>query len=117
MSDKNRAILAELKAKSLEDVEFRKKLIDNPKGVLKDAGVDIPEGGEIKFVENTANVNYIVLPYAPKSGKLSDDDLEAVAGGGSAVGYQDVAVATTAVEAAEVETTVFIVAEAVLFAT
>ncbi|MEE3327968.1 MAG: NHLP leader peptide family RiPP precursor [Myxococcota bacterium] len=61
-SDKNRAILAEVIARSWREPEYRQQLASNPKQTLKEAGVDIPENHEIDVFENTDNLVYAVLP-------------------------------------------------------
>ncbi len=69
-------------AKALKDEAFRKELINDPKGVIaRETGAQIPDSLEIKVVEEAENIAYFVLPQIP-SGLLSDDALDAVAGGG-----------------------------------
>ena len=123
-SQKNKAILAELKAKALQDEGFKAKFMADPAAVLREAGAEFPDEVTIKVVENTADVRYVVLPY-PESGKLSGDALDAIAGGGSTATQTNVvqtaeavtteveATQTTTTETAEAETTVVAVAEIV----
>ncbi len=69
-------------AKALKDEAFRKELINDPKGVIaRETGAQIPDNLEIKVVEEAENVAYFVIPQIP-SGLLSDEALDAVAGGG-----------------------------------
>ncbi len=69
-------------AKALKDDGFRKDLIDDPKGVLtRETGCELPDNLEIKVIEEAENLAYLVLPHMP-SDLLSDEDLDAVAGGG-----------------------------------
>ena len=69
-------------ARALKDEAFRKELISDPKGVIsRETGAEIPDNLEIKIVEEAENVAYFVLPHIP-SDLLSDDALDAVAGGG-----------------------------------
>ena len=53
----------------------------------QELGTRLPEGIEVRVVEETADTIYLVLPYASplggEEGELSDQDLEAVAGGSS----------------------------------
>ena len=69
-------------ARTMTDAAFRKKFLADPKGTLKETlGVDL---GKIKFVvhEETADTVHVSVPPFRKAGdELSDDELEAVAGG------------------------------------
>jgi hypothetical protein len=55
--------------KSIEvDREFRKRLISNPRAVLKEQGIEISKGKvKIKIVENTPETIYLVLPRVIKA--------------------------------------------------
>jgi hypothetical protein len=71
--------------KSLQDEEFRQRLLDDPKGTLEqELGRGLPEGVQVRAVEESADTIYLVLPSASpagEGGELSDEALEAVAGG------------------------------------
>ena len=74
--------------RSLEDESFRQKLLDDPRGTVEqELGTQLPEDVEVRVVEESAQSIYLVLPNASplggEDGELSDQDLEAVAGGGS----------------------------------
>jgi hypothetical protein len=77
--------------KSLQDEEFRQRLLDDPKGTLEqELGRGLPEGLEVRAVEESADTIYLVLPSASSAlggqgGDLSDEALEAVSGGGPAL--------------------------------
>jgi hypothetical protein len=72
--------------KSLADQDFRRRLLDEPKGTIEqELGSRLPEGVEVRAVEESADTIYLVLPSASpvgEGGELSDQELEAVAGGG-----------------------------------
>ena len=72
--------------RSLEDEEFRQRLLDDPKGAVEqELGSALPEGVEVRVVEESSDTIYLVLPSASvggQGGELSDQDLEAVAGAG-----------------------------------
>jgi hypothetical protein len=73
--------------RSMEDEDFRQRLLDDPKGALEqELGDRLPESMEVRAVEETADTIYLVLPSASavgEGGEISDRDLEAVAGGDS----------------------------------
>jgi hypothetical protein len=74
--------------KSLEDDSFRQKLLADPKGTVEqELGTQLPEGVEVRVVEESTDTIYLVLPSASAVGEgegLSDQELEAVAGGADA---------------------------------
>jgi Nitrile hydratase, alpha chain len=72
--------------RSLEDEEFRQRLLDDPKGTLEqELGSALPQGLEVRVVEESADTIYLVLPSASpvgdQGGELSEEELESVAGG------------------------------------
>lgn len=74
------AKLQQLLAKCWADEAFKMQMLADPMATLKAEGVTPPAGLTIKVVENTADVQYLIIPLKPS--ELSDDDLEKVAGGG-----------------------------------
>jgi Nitrile hydratase, alpha chain len=74
--------------RSLEDEDFRRRLLEDPKGTLEEElGTRLPEEVRVVAVEETSDTIYLVLPGTPMAGggggELSDKDLESVAGGGT----------------------------------
>jgi hypothetical protein len=69
----------------LQDDSFRQRLLDDPKGTVEqELGSQLPEGVEVRVVEESADTIYLVLPFASvvgEGGEISDEALEAVAGG------------------------------------
>lgn len=82
--DKKRMTREELEKeiikKAREDESFKKALMDNPKEALGQLGVEFPAELEVKIVEESAGVVYLVLPVEPD--QLTDQQLDGVAGGG-----------------------------------
>lgn len=70
-------------AKAWKDAEFRRSLISAPELTLsKEFGIDLPQGIEIKVVEESSSTTYFVIPPCPATkaeGDVSTADLEAVA--------------------------------------
>jgi Nitrile hydratase, alpha chain len=71
--------------RSLEDEDFRQRLLDDPKGTIEqELGSRLREGVEVRVVQESADTIYLVLPSASAVGEgeeISDQDLEEVAGG------------------------------------
>jgi len=54
--------LSELLTRCLEDKSFKQTFAKDPKLVLADYGLEVPEDLEVEVVENTPTKIYIVLP-------------------------------------------------------
>ena len=86
VNDKDQQVLENVLARAAEDLEFRQRLLTEPRRAIEDAfGVAIPADFRLKFVERDADVDaLIVLPdlrRASDDDVLSEDELEQVAGG------------------------------------
>jgi len=68
-------------AKASENDDFKARLIADSGTVLKENGIEAPEGIKVKIIEGTENAITFILEQPPPAGELSDDDLEEVAGG------------------------------------
>ena len=67
--------------RAMEDSEFKAELLKNPRTVAQEMGIAIPDGLEIKILDNKPDEINVIVPFNSASGELSDADLEAVAGG------------------------------------
>jgi hypothetical protein len=70
-----------LVADAWADPALKKRLLENPAAVLKERGISIPEGVQVKVVEDTDKVEHFVIPTRPAEGELSEEELSSVAGG------------------------------------
>ncbi|RJQ64817.1 MAG: NHLP leader peptide family natural product precursor [Desulfobacteraceae bacterium] len=70
-------------AKTWADEGYKQRLKSDPAAVLKEEGVEIPHGVEVRVVENTEKVFHMVLPHKPASDGLTDEQLDGLAGGSS----------------------------------
>lgn len=72
-----------LVARVWADEAFKRHLMDQPAEVLKEYGLEVPPGLEIRILENTDRVHYLTLPAKPiePPADLSDRQMETVAGG------------------------------------
>jgi hypothetical protein len=70
-------------AKAWEDDKFKQELISNPKAVYaKLMGSPFPDNVDLQVLEESPNTYYLVIPNNPEvSEELSEEALEAVAGG------------------------------------
>ena len=70
-----------LVADAWADPALKKRLMDDPAKVLAERGIAVPQGTQVKIIENTANVTHLVIPTKPAEGELSEEELAGVAGG------------------------------------
>ena len=74
--------LAALFAACWKDDALKQRFTADPKAVLAEHGIDVPDGIDVNVVENTDNTVHITMPQAPAgAGELSDEELAGVAGG------------------------------------
>jgi Nitrile hydratase, alpha chain len=83
--DVRKSAESHLIAKAAKDEKFKTELIQNPKAVIaQELGLALPKDFEVKILQETPKSFYLVLPATAigVDGELSDQLLEAVAGGG-----------------------------------
>jgi hypothetical protein len=76
-------LLQRVTERGATDPEFRAQLLADPKAAIHETfGVRVPHGFRIRFIEKGSDVDaLVVLPDLPTTGELSEDLLDAVAGG------------------------------------
>ena len=58
---------------------YRSRAVKDPRGVLADFGVYLPESTEIRVWDSTAEIRYLVIPQRPEgTGDLSEEELAAL---------------------------------------
>lgn len=86
MNDARTSLFA-LFATCWKDEALKDRFLREPRKVLEDHGLEVPEGIEIKVVENTDDCIHVTLPAAPEDSRnLSDAELAGAAGGCGACG-------------------------------
>ena len=77
-------IEAHIIAKAWKDKAYKQELLTNPQAVLsREFGVEFPQEVKIQVLEENSTSLYFVLPMSPMAitEELSEDQLEAIAGG------------------------------------
>src|SRR5258706_4261349 len=52
---------------------YRSRAVKDPRGVLRDFGLDLPESTGIRVWDSTAEVRYLVIPRRPSGSELLDE--------------------------------------------
>ena len=83
--------LARLFAACWKDEALKARLMSDPRTVLKEHGLEVPDGIDVKAVENAEDRVHITLPTPPSGNRgLSDDELRSAAGGAPAGAPEEV---------------------------
>ncbi|MEH2112413.1 NHLP leader peptide family RiPP precursor [Nostoc sp.] len=84
---------AQLITQAIQDPAFRQRLLNNPKAVLVEQGLNVPDNVQINVMQESSTHYYLVLPAleTPDAAttELSEAELEAVAGGGGTLDSQN----------------------------
>ncbi len=76
----------EVRIRALKDLNFRQRLLENPKEIVEEMTSSLKPGEakiEVSVYEEEPNTIYLVIPpVQTRSNELSEDELEAIAGGG-----------------------------------
>jgi hypothetical protein len=79
--------LAELFAACWKDEALKARFMNDPKAVLAEYDMPVPDGMNVNVVENADNCVHITMPVAPDGHhELSDEELSAAAGSSSPLG-------------------------------
>jgi nitrile hydratase subunit alpha len=70
---------------------YRSRAVIDPRGVLREFGVQLPEDVDVRVWDSTADIRYLVLPERPKgTDHLTENELAALVTRDSMVGVQKV---------------------------
>ena len=70
-----------------KSAQYRSRAVKDPRGVLAEFGVHLPESTEIRVWDSTAEVRYLVVPRRPEGTEdLSEDELTALVTRDSMIG-------------------------------
>jgi hypothetical protein len=72
---------ARIIGQAMSDANFRKKLLTDPVGTLRGAGVEVPDGVSVRVVEDTPTLVHVVLPPPVDESEIADSDLDMVSAG------------------------------------
>lgn len=69
----------DVQQRSVEDADFRARLLADPKGALNEEyGVEIPDSIDVKVHDSDLNTVHLALP---PTGQLSEEQLRAISAG------------------------------------
>ncbi len=75
-ADKDQVVAAEVIVSAWRDDEYRRALLADPAGVLRAAGVTLPDGVLVTALEETPSISHVVIPA-----DVSGPEAEAIAAG------------------------------------
>ena len=59
-----------------KSLPYRSRAVSDPRGVLAEFGVELEDGVEVRVLDSTADIRYLVLPRRPEGTEgLGEDDL------------------------------------------
>ena len=69
---------------------YRQRAVADPRGVMREFGLELPDNVEVRVHDSTADIRYLVLPIRPSgTGGWSADELEALVTRDSMIGVMD----------------------------
>ena len=69
---------------------YRKRAVNDPRGVMREFGLEVPDDVEVRVHDSTADMRYLVIPARPAGTEdLSVDELEKLVTRDSMIGVMD----------------------------
>jgi hypothetical protein len=62
-------------ARAWADEGFKARFLNEPAAVMAEAGIHVPEGVEVKILQDTSDVAHLVIPAKPAGDRLSEENL------------------------------------------
>jgi len=78
-SDRTQVIYAQVIARTWGDEAYKAQLLANPRQVLTEEGMLLPESATIQVLENTEAVHYVLLPEGRSLADFKDDVVSGLA--------------------------------------
>ena len=73
-----------------KSLNYRSRAVNDPRGVMREFGLNLPDDVEVRVHDSTADMRYIVLPVRPKGTEgLSEADLAQLVTRDSMIGVTD----------------------------
>src|SRR4051795_13133758 len=70
---------------------YRSRAVADPRGVLRDFGVEVPRDTQIRVWDSTAEVRYLVLPERPEgTGHMDEEKLASLVTRNSMIGVENI---------------------------
>ena len=73
-----------------KSLNYRSRAVNDPRGVMREFGLNLPDDVEVRVHDSTADMRYIVLPVRPKgTERLSEAELAQLVTRDSLIGVMD----------------------------
>ena len=73
-----------------KSLPYRSRAVSDPRGVLQEFGLELAEGVELRVLDSTADIRYLVLPRRPEgTDDLGEEDLAALVTRDSMIGVAE----------------------------
>ncbi|MBI4526072.1 MAG: nitrile hydratase subunit alpha [Deltaproteobacteria bacterium] len=73
-----------------KSLNYRKRAVNDPRGIMREFGMDVPDNVEVRVHDSTADIRYLVLPLRPAGTEgMSQEELEKLVTRDSMIGVSD----------------------------
>jgi hypothetical protein len=73
-----------------KSLAYRSRAVSDPRGVLNEFGLELEDGVELRVLDSTADVRYLVIPRRPADGDaMTEDELASVVTRDSMIGVAE----------------------------